>query len=110
MNKTIISNSCLDRTLNKEKIVIWTSSEFMQIHDDVERKELIERFCNLPEYTILLTERKGEEVYEKNYSIIFVSQWENKLQNDRFEWGFLKWNYQPLQANIILDFLKKRKL
>jgi len=98
-------NRRLNRISNNDKISIWTSSEFTQIHDDNERKELIDRFCNLPEYTIFLTERKSEETYDKNYAIIPVPEWENKSQNDRYEWGFLKWNNQKTQAIVILKFL-----
>jgi len=101
-------NRRIDRSLDKERTSIWTTSEFMQYHNDEERKLLISRFCNLPEYSVLLTERKEEEVYEKNYAIIFVPQWENKQQNDRHVWGFLKWNDQLLQKDIYLSFLKKR--
>lgn len=101
-------NRRLDRSFNKERFSIWTTSEFMQIHDDVERKELINRYCNLPEYTILLTERKEEEIYEKNHAIIFIPQWENKSQTDRHMWGFLRWNDQDLQIKTILNFLRTK--
>ena len=87
-------NRRLERSFNHDRFSIWTASEFMQIHDDNERKELINRFCNLPEYTILLTERKNEEVYTDNYAVIFIPQWENMRQDDRYVWGFLKWNFR----------------
>jgi uncharacterized protein (DUF1919 family) len=95
----------MERTNNDNLVFIWTASEFMQIHDEDERRELINRFCCLPEYTIFLTERPEEAVVGDNFIVKFVPSWKNKTQEDRYPWGFLTWNNQLTSSDEILKIV-----
>lgn len=91
---------------NNNRINTWTSSEFMQEHNDNERKLLIDRFCALPNFNVLLTEREEESKQGKNFIIKFIPEWNDKQQNDRFNWGFLKWNNQIMATKYLQLIIK----
>ena len=94
------------KRLEGKRIFTWSSSQFFQFHITSERNALIQRFCNLPGFTLFLTEKRKEAMSKHNTIVKYVSQWEGKQQNDRTPWGFLKWDKNTLVRNIMTDVIK----
>jgi uncharacterized protein (DUF1919 family) len=76
-------NRRLERSKGLNKIFIHITPEFKKIYSETERKNLIDRFCNINEFTILLTERPEEEVSTKNYVIKCINRWIGHSQENR---------------------------
>ena len=87
------------------RIFTWSTSEFFNIHTDKERKEIINRFCNLPGLTVLLTEREHEAIDEKETVIKYLAGWLNASQTDRHPWGFLKWDNLAILRDRIREII-----
>ena len=100
----------VERGRNTEKIFIWSSSEFFNMHGKWERKQIIERFKNLPGKSIFLTELKEEEYEDENHIVKFVPEWGNNNQTERDEKGGLLWNDQLKNSKIIYDIIVEKFL
>ena len=76
-------NRRLGRSKGLKRIFIHITPEFKKIYTEDERKNLIDRFCNINEFTILLTERPEEEVFTENYVIKCFNKWIGHSQDSR---------------------------
>jgi uncharacterized protein (DUF1919 family) len=100
----------VDRGVNNEKIFVWSASEFFNIHGDWERKQLIDRFKQLPHRSVLLTERKEEE-YEDDYHVVrYMPIWENNHQLQRIYDSKLIWNNQGEESKIFKKIINDKWL
>ena len=82
--KLVIIKSGESKTLDVlNKIFIHITPEFKKLYTETERKNLIDRFCNINEFTILLTERPEEEVSTNNYVIKCINRWIGHSQENR---------------------------
>ena len=95
----------VERGKNTEKIFIWSSSEFFNMHGKWERKQIIDRFKSLPGKSIFLTELKEEEYEDENHIVKFIPDWENNNQTERDQKGGLVWNDQLKNSKIIYDII-----
>ena len=59
------------------------------LHGRWKRKNLLERFKNLPHPSIFLTERKEEEYEDDLHIVKFIPEWENNNQVERDSGGVL---------------------
>jgi len=97
-----------ERSIDCEKVFVWTTSEFQEIYSDDKREVLIKRFCNIPEFTILITERKNEVLNETNSIIHYIPIWDGNKQDYRNGWGGIAWNNQKIVGEVIIDIINKR--
>jgi hypothetical protein len=86
----------LELSKQLELIFIWSEPEMFNIHDNVARKSLVDRFTAIPNKTIFLTKNESEAQNVINSKVHFVKQWSDKSQYDRFNHNFLiRWYDQP---------------
>ena len=103
-------NRRVERGYNTEKICLWSSSEFFNVHGLWRRKNIIERFKKLPNKSILLTEIKEEEFEDDNHIIKYIPEWEGRHQLERNEVGGLLWNEQLKNSEIMFNIIKSKFL
>ena len=100
----------VERSKETKKICLWSASEMYNLHGNWKRKNLIERFKNLPNPSIFLTERKEEEYEDDLHVIKYISDWENNNQIERDHGGGVIWGEQKYTSSHIVDILKQKFL
>ena len=100
----------VERSKETKKIYLWSASEMYNLHGNWKRKNLIERFKNLPNPSIFLTERKEEEYEDDLHVIKYISDWENNNQIERDHGGGIIWGEQKYTSSHIVDILKQKFL
>lgn len=106
-------NKWIRRTIrgqNTEKICLWSSSEFFNIHGTWRRKQIVERFKNLPNRSVLLTELKEEEYEDEFHIVKYIPEWEGRHQMERNNVGGTLWNDQLKNAEIMYNIIKQKFL
>lgn len=99
-----------ERAKKTEKICLWSSSEFFNIHGTWRRKQIVERFKNLPNRSVLLTELKEEEYEDELHIVKYIPEWEGRHQMERDKVGGTLWNDQSKNAQIMYDIIKQKFL
>lgn len=99
-----------NRGLNDKKICLWSASELFNAHGEWERKQIINRFKQIPSRSIFLTERKNEEFEDDLHIVKYVPEWENNHQEQRDNFGGLTWNNQQNNAHILFEIIKNKFL
>jgi len=99
-----------DRGLNDKKICLWSASELYNAHGEWERKQIIDRFKQIPSRSIFLTERKGEEFEDELHIVKYVPEWEGNHQEQRDGFGGVIWNNQQSNAHKFFDIIKNKFL
>lgn len=100
----------VERSKGTKKICLWSATEMYNLHGNWKRKNLIERFKNLPHPSIFLTERKEEEYEDDLHVIKYISDWENNNQLERDHGGGIIWGEQKYTSSHIVDILKQKFL
>lgn len=100
----------VERSKETKKICLWSASEMYNLHGNWKRKNLIERFKNLPHPSIFLTERKEEEYEDDLHIVKYITEWENNNQIERGHGGVVIWGEQKYASSHIVDILKQKFL
>lgn len=103
-------NRRVERSKVTKKICLWSASEMYNLHGNWKRKNLLERFKNLPHRSVFLTERKEEEYEDDLHIVKYISEWKNNNQTERDHTGVLIWGTQQYVASQIVDILKQKFL
>ncbi len=100
----------VERSKGTTKICLWSASEMYNLHGRWKRKNLLERFKNLPHPSIFLTERKEEEYEDDLHIVKYIPEWENNNQVERDSGGGITWGEQKRSSSHIIDILKQKFL
>lgn len=98
----------LDLSKDLDKIFLWTSSEFFNIHSNDERDKIFNEFISIDYRTIFLTEIENEsKLNNEKHICYFVKEWENYSQLQRNSSNVCSWSNQKICAEIISKFIYK---
>jgi hypothetical protein len=87
-----------------EPVFLWSDAEMFNIHSEDEERNLFFRFCNIDAKTIFLTKYKHRAGSDGDTQVIFVPEWEGKLQTDRHRQNFMNtWYTHPQIAQLFKD-------
>jgi len=88
-------------SMSKTKIFIWDASNFMTLHTEEERRELLDRFKRLDSYSFFVTEREDEEFEDEMHVVKFLPLWKGLLQTSRYPHdGYVDWPRLGKMGNI----------
>ena len=83
-----------------EPVFLWSDPEMFNIHSVEERFSLLYRFCQIPHKTLFLTKYPNEAMDK----VVFVPEWEGKLQTDRYRQNFMNtWYNHPRLAELFKE-------
>lgn len=100
----------MERGKDLEPVFTWSASEFMSPKDGEIREKFINEFCELPYFSIFLTERPKEQKDGNNFVIRYIESFQDKEQNDRMQWHFLRWNNQYAISIVIKNVLTEKNM
>lgn len=103
-------NRRLERGKDLEPVFTWSASEFMSEKNDKERAHFINEVCELPHLSLFFTERPAESKKGENFIIHHITEFQDKKQDDRYQWHFLRWNKQFAITNAIINILKEKNM
>lgn len=93
---------------NCERIFLWCEPEIFNIHNDDERRYLVDRFNKINGKTIFLTNRKEDESFNnKNHIVKFIEEWDGKSGQDRNKSFVSNWYIQRETAEIFKNIIQK---
>jgi uncharacterized protein (DUF1919 family) len=96
------------RMEGKDKIFLWSASEFFNIHGAWKRKSIIDRFKSLPDRSIFLTEIPEEEYEDDLHIVKYIPQWSEYNQLQRNSGGGTTWGNQQSESEIIKNIIKTK--
>jgi ABC-type taurine transport system ATPase subunit len=84
-----------------EPVFLWSDPEMFNLHSETERNFLLWKFSSIEQKTLFLTKNLHEAVYLENERVVFIPEWEGKLQTDRYRQNFMNtWYNHPRLAEL----------